>query len=136
MCEMYLRAVVGRSPAIEELRQQVERVLARGEDGLRLPRILLQGETGTGKGLLARAMHEASVRARGSFVDLNCAAIPEALLEAELFGHTRGAFTGAHRDKPGLFQLAHGGTLFLDEVAALPLAMQAKLLTALEDRRV
>jgi len=97
---------------------------------------LILGETGTGKGLLARAIHEAGPRAAGPFVAVNCAAIPETLLEAELFGFERGAFTDAHQAKAGLFQTAHRGTLFLDEIGLLPENLQAKLLTALEDRAV
>jgi tetratricopeptide (TPR) repeat protein/class 3 adenylate cyclase len=97
---------------------------------------LILGETGTGKGLLARAIHEAGPRRAGPFVAVNCAAIPETLLEAELFGFERGAFTDAHQAKAGLFQTAHRGTLFLDEIGLLPENLQAKLLTVLEDRAV
>jgi DNA-binding NtrC family response regulator len=98
--------------------------------------MLIQGETGTGKGLVARIIHRTGPRKGGPFVDINCPAIPETLLEAELFGFERGAFTDAHRAKPGLFQAAHGGTLFLDEVGLLPASVQAKLLTAIEERSV
>jgi len=97
---------------------------------------LILGETGTGKGLLARALHEAGPRKGAAFVSVNCAAIPETLLEAELFGYERGAFTDARQAKAGLFQTAHGGTLFLDEIGLLPHSLQAKLLTALEDRAI
>jgi two-component system response regulator AtoC len=95
--------------------------------------LLVTGETGTGKDLLAEAVHQASPRARFPFVKVNCGALPESLLESELFGHARGAFTGAHADKPGMFRLAQGGTLFLTEIGDLPLQLQVKLLTALDD---
>jgi DNA-binding NtrC family response regulator len=97
--------------------------------------VLLEGESGTGKELFARALHALSPRADGPFVAINCAAIPETLLETELFGHEKGAFTGAAARKPGKFELAHRGTLFLDEIGDLPLALQAKILRALEEKR-
>jgi DNA-binding NtrC family response regulator len=97
--------------------------------------VLLEGESGTGKELFARALHALSPRADGPFVAINCAAIPETLLETELFGHEKGAFTGASARKPGKFELAHRGTLFLDEIGDLPLSLQAKILRALEEKR-
>src|SRR5688572_12944939 len=110
---------------------QVRRFLARAAS-VDAP-VLVLGETGTGKSLLARALHAASPRARAPFVALNCASVPDSLFESELFGHRRGAFTGALEDRPGLFESSHRGTLLLDEIGDLPLAQQAKLLTALED---
>ncbi|HEX7119536.1 MAG TPA: sigma-54 dependent transcriptional regulator [Longimicrobiales bacterium] len=98
--------------------------------------VLLTGESGTGKGLLARAIHRASRRSGRPFIAVNCAGVPETLFESEFFGHARGAFTGAHDSRRGLFEQAHGGTLFLDEVADLPPGLQAKLLTALEDGEI
>ena len=97
--------------------------------------VLIRGESGVGKDLVARAIHAQSARKAGPFVKVNCAAIPSGLLESELFGHEKGAFTGAHRRKPGQFEYAHGGTLYLDEIAELPLALQAKLLHVLQDFR-
>jgi two-component system response regulator AtoC len=128
--------LLGESPTIQVVRDKRRRLLDRQRAGQRLPPILLQGDTGTGKGLVARLLHHHSARNRARFVDVNCAAIPETLLEAELFGFERGAFTDARRPKAGLFQAAHGGVLFLDEVALLPESAQAKLLTAIEERAV
>ena len=122
--------IVGRSPAMRELFFLLDRVTDTD-----VP-VFLYGESGSGKELAARAIHFNGPRKEGPFVSENCAAIPEPLFESELFGHTKGSFTGAVADKKGLFQLAHGGTLFLDEVAELPLAMQAKLLRVLQEKEV
>ncbi len=129
--------LLGDSPAIARLREQVSRLLQRqAESARRRAPILILGETGTGKGLLAGAIHGGGPRAAGPFVDVNCAAIPGPLLEAELFGFERGAFTDARQAKAGLFQTAHRGTLFLDEVGLLPEGLQAKLLKVLEEQTV
>jgi transcriptional regulator with PAS, ATPase and Fis domain len=129
--------LVGNAPAMAALRAQI-RQLAPFDTlgGPAVPTLLLQGETGTGKGLVARVIHDSGPRTAGPFIEVNCAAIPESMLEAELFGFEAGAFTDAKRAKPGLFEAAVGGTLLLDEVDALPLALQGKLLTAIETKRV
>jgi DNA-binding NtrC family response regulator len=119
--------MIGRSPAMQEIFRLVERA------GPSEKAILIQGESGTGKELVARALHRHSKRAEKPMVVINCAALPEALLESELFGHERGAFTGAVAAKPGLFEVADGGTLFIDEIGELPGSLQAKLLRVLED---
>src|SRR6266536_1405011 len=131
-----LSELAGESPALEAVKDNIRRLLARQPGARRLPSILIQGETGTGKGLVARLIHRGGPRHAGPFVDVNCAAIPEPLLEAELFGFERGAFTDARRAKPGLFQTAHHGTIFLDEVGLLPEPLQAKLLKVIEERAV
>ena len=131
-----MQEVLGASPAIEALRAQVSRIMGRARVSSRLPPVLIQGETGTGKGLLAAELHRTSPRSGGPFVAVNCAAIPEGLLEAELFGFERGAFTDAKQAKAGLLQTANRGVLFLDEVGLLPAALQAKLLTAIEEGSV
>jgi formate hydrogenlyase transcriptional activator len=120
--------IVGHSPAFQYVLNQVG-VIAKSDSVT-----LIQGETGTGKEVIARAIHNRSLRSRGPFVKLNCAAIPSALLESELFGHERGAFTGAVAQTMGRFQQADGGTLFLDEIGDLPLELQPKLLRALQEQ--
>jgi DNA-binding NtrC family response regulator/tetratricopeptide (TPR) repeat protein len=132
-----LDSLLGEHSEIVAIRTQIERLFQRqAEPARRLPPILIEGETGTGKGLLAAAIHHSGPRARAPFVDVNCAAIPETLLESELFGFERGAFTGAQQAKVGLLQAAHGGTIFLDEIGLMPEAMQAKLLKVIEERSV
>jgi len=121
-----LPEMVGESPVMLELARLVRLVAPRSAS------VLIEGETGTGKELVAKAVHRLSTRASKAFAVLNCAAIPEALLEAELFGHTRGAFTGAVQSRIGRIEAAHGGTLFLDEIGEMPLALQAKMLRFLE----
>jgi DNA-binding NtrC family response regulator len=118
--------LVGRAPAMLDLAHLIRLVAPRSTS------VLIEGETGTGKEVVARALHRLSARASKPFAVLNCAAIPEALLEAELFGHTRGAFTGAVQARMGRIEAAHGGTLFLDEIGEMPLALQAKMLRFLE----
>jgi DNA-binding NtrC family response regulator/tetratricopeptide (TPR) repeat protein len=132
-----LARLLGEAPALHALRAQI-RHLARFDaiDHPVVPTVLLQGETGTGKGLVARVMHDSGPRAQGPFIEVNCAAIPDTLFEAELFGVEAGAFTDAKHAKPGLFEAASGGTLFLDEIDALPLPLQGKCLTAIEAKRV
>jgi len=129
--------LLGQSLAMSALRLQMRHLAAFDTLGNpHAPTVLLLGETGTGKGLVARIQHDSGPRAAGPFLEVNCAAIPETLLEAELFGFEAGAFTDARRTKPGLWEAASGGTLFLDEVAELPLPLQSKLLKAIEDKRV
>lgn len=121
---------VSRSPDIESMLHQAK--MAAASDAS----ILIRGESGTGKELLARAIHRASPRRNKPFVEINCGAVPEALLESELFGHTKGSFTGATRDHKGLFQAAEGGTLFLDEIGDMPLPLQVKILRVLQEKTV
>jgi DNA-binding NtrC family response regulator len=121
-----IEELVGRSSVMQDLVRLVRLVAPRSAT------VLIEGETGTGKEVVAKALHRLSVRAHKPFVVLNCAAIPEALLEAELFGHTRGAFTGAVHARTGRMEAAHGGTLFLDEIGEMPLPLQAKMLRFLE----
>jgi len=122
------QTMVGESPAMQYLREQVNQ--AAPTNG----RVLILGENGTGKELVARTIHQSSRRKSGPFVEVNCAAIPEELIESELFGHVRGAFTGAVADKPGRFEQANTGTIFLDEIADMSLKTQAKVLRVLQEQ--
>ncbi len=124
------RPILGKSPQVAALKKMIERVAPSKTN------ILIIGESGTGKELVARALHELSPVKDGPFIAVNCGAIPETLIESELFGHKKGSFTGAIADKPGLFEAADDGTLFLDEIGELPLSMQVKLLRALQDRAI
>jgi DNA-binding NtrC family response regulator len=123
-------AIIGESTALRQTLAAIERAATTDTT------VLLEGESGTGKELCARALHNASTRATGPFVAINCAAIPENLLEAELFGYERGAFTGATQRKIGKFEMAQRGTIFLDEIGEMPLALQAKMLRAIETKRI
>src|SRR5207302_1424312 len=125
------REIVGESPALRAVLERAARIVPHAE-----ATVLITGETGTGKELLARALHYGGPRAAAPFVELNCAALPAPLLESELFGHERGAFTDAKTAKPGLFEVAHGGTMFLDEVDHLAPELQGKLLLALDQGSV
>jgi transcriptional regulator with GAF, ATPase, and Fis domain len=122
--------IIGACPSMRDVYAKVEKVASRDIS------VLVTGETGTGKELIAREIHKRSSRAKGPFVTINCGAIPENLLESELFGHVRGAFTGAVSTRQGRFQAAHGGTLFLDEIGEMPLNLQVKILRALQERQV
>ena len=125
-----LQSLIGDSPSMQQVRAMIEK-LARSQAP-----IYISGESGSGKELAARLIHTRSARAAGTFVPVNCGAIPENLMESEFFGYRKGAFTGADSERDGFFHAAHGGTLFLDEVADLPLAMQVKLLRAIQEKRV
>ncbi len=125
-----LQAIVGENPAFRRALELLQRVAPTAAP------VLLEGESGTGKELFARALHDLSPRRERPFVAINCAAVPETLLESELFGHVRGAFTGANADVIGRFEAAHGGTLFLDEVSEMSPGLQSKLLRALQDGEI
>ena len=118
--------LVGQSQPLAEIKDEIARV-ARSD-----AKVLITGESGVGKELVAEALHQSSARASGPFVAVNCAGIPETLLESELFGHVKGSFTGAYRDKPGKLEMADGGTIFLDEIGEMTLRMQGLLLRFLE----
>jgi two-component system response regulator GlrR len=128
--EAWREAIITRSPRMEKLLAEA-RLMAQSDAS-----VLIHGESGTGKELLARALHASSARSHETLVAVNCGAIPENLVESELFGHVKGSFTGAVRDSVGMFTSAHRGTIFLDEIADLPLAMQVKLLRVLQEREV
>ena len=126
----FFEELIGRSRAMLDLREQVSRAAKA------VASVLITGERGTGKELVARAIHRASPRAKGPYEKLNCAAIPADLIESELFGHEAGAFTGATKQRRGKFERSHAGTLFLDEVGDMPLPMQSKLLRVLQEREI
>ncbi|HFC98212.1 MAG TPA: sigma-54-dependent Fis family transcriptional regulator [Thermosulfurimonas dismutans] len=125
-----MQEIIGQSPAIKEVFRLIEKVAPTEST------VLILGESGTGKELVARAIHRQSRRSEGPFVPVNCGAIPEELLESELFGYEKGAFTGAHRSKPGRFEMAEGGTIFLDEIAEMSPKLQVKLLRVLQEKTV
>lgn len=128
--------LIGESASIDELRAQLDRIGSlSSRSALPPPTVLLIGETGVGKGLVARRLHAGSARRDGPFIQVDCASLPRDLIESELFGHQKGAFTSAHRDKAGLIEQAAGGTLFLDEIGELPQDLQAKLLAVLDRRQ-
>lgn len=122
--------LIGKSPAMQQIYEVIDRI------SLASPTVLIQGESGTGKELVANVIHQNSSRRNKPFIPVNCGAISEGLLESELFGHVKGAFTGAVKDSPGLFMAADGGTLFLDEIAEVPPAIQVKLLRALQEKKI
>ncbi len=119
--------MIGTSPAMQEVYRLTHQVAASSAT------VLLTGETGTGKELVSKALHEMSLRATGPFVRVNCGALSESLLESELFGHVKGAFTGAHENRTGRFEAAHGGTIFLDEINSVSYTLQVKLLRVLQE---
>ena len=123
-----LENIIGKSASIEKLKETIRTIAATGST------VLIYGESGTGKELVARAVHACSPRASEPFVSINCGAFPETLLESELFGYVKGAFTGANQNKRGLFEVAHGGTIFLDEISEMSVSMQVKLLRVLQER--
>lgn len=125
---------LGNSPPIRKVIEEIEKLVETAERDL--PTVLLTGETGTGKGMIARLLHRKSARSEGPFLEINCTALPASLVESELFGFDRGAFTDARQPKPGLFEAAEGGTLFLDEIGDFPLQLQGKLLKVLENKTV
>jgi DNA-binding NtrC family response regulator len=128
--DFQLESIIGKSPAIQNVFEMIKLVASSTAN------VLITGESGSGKELIARALHNSGARAKKPFVPLNCTAIPENLLESELFGHAKGAFTGAVGEKKGLFEEANGGTLFMDEIGDLSLPLQAKLLRVLQDRQI
>jgi transcriptional regulator with PAS, ATPase and Fis domain len=127
----YEAGLIGKHESIVEVRRLIDRIAKSAARA-----VIIYGETGTGKGLIARLIHQQSVRASQQFIDVNCAAIPDQLLESELFGHEKGAFTGAVARKSGLIEAANGGSVFLDEIRDMNLVMQAKLLTVLDTQRM
>jgi DNA-binding NtrC family response regulator len=130
LARVRLGALVGRSRALEVVLERIERVAPTDAS------VLIEGESGTGKEVVAKAIHELSARCAAALVPVNCGAIPETLIESELFGHERGSFTGADRTQTGTIERAGGGTLFLDEITEMPLSMQVKLLRVLESREI
>lgn len=128
--ESGLESIIGNSQAIQEIKDKIKKAASVDVT------VVIQGESGTGKELVARAIHNLSRRSPKPMITINCAALPENLIESELFGHTRGAFTDAHQDKPGLFEEANGSSLFLDEIGELPVALQTKLLRAIETKEI